>query len=335
MKYFGTKEAVKYKYLDLERLIISFDRLTRFKNTEEKYLRVFKDIIVNNLINPKYKKVELDEMDYGDLTEIATDIINASTENLTQKYIATDYLVNKRLKAYEENTFILKPTVKKLLDNEINYDALISILPENIPKNLKWLKLLGNSNFADKESLSYGYHFPIKKLVICEGITEEILLPVFADLLGYNFDKNGVHIISAGGKNQVVKLFYKLSDTLKLPIFILLDSDAVQNYNEIILKLRNFDKIYMLTHGEFEDNLPVKLIEKALRYSIANISLSPTEDYNSSEGMVEYLENFYKTRGAHEFKKAEFAQIVKKNITGIDDVSDEFKNIINEIKSIH
>lgn len=53
---------MKIKPLTEEQLIISIDRLTRFKDTETKYLRVFKDIITNNLIEPKYKKSELDEL---------------------------------------------------------------------------------------------------------------------------------------------------------------------------------------------------------------------------------------------------------------------------------
>lgn len=52
---------MKIKPLTEEQLIISIDRLTRFKDTETKYLRVFKDIITNNLIEPKYKKSELDD----------------------------------------------------------------------------------------------------------------------------------------------------------------------------------------------------------------------------------------------------------------------------------
>ena len=49
--------------------------------------------------------------------------------------------------------------------------------------------------------------------------------------------------------------------------------------------------------------------------------------------MVNYIENLFKNRGAHEFKKAEFAQLVKKNITSEDDVSEEFRNIIEELKA--
>ena len=62
---------LKIKQLTKEQLTISIDRLTRFKETETKYLRVFKDIITNNLIEPKIKKHELDEMDYENLKNIA------------------------------------------------------------------------------------------------------------------------------------------------------------------------------------------------------------------------------------------------------------------------
>ena len=41
---------LKIKTLTIEQLIISADRLTIFKDTETKYMRVFKDIIINNLI---------------------------------------------------------------------------------------------------------------------------------------------------------------------------------------------------------------------------------------------------------------------------------------------
>lgn len=320
--------------MDINRLMISFDRLTRFKNPAEKYLRVYKDILMSNLISPKYKKSELELMDFSELTYIAETIINTSIERLLQVMVPTDYVVNARLKEYEKSVFNIEESSEAFLDNKINYDALIKLLPDNVPLNLKWLKLLADENYSDEMSHCMGYHFPIKKLVICEGITEEILLPVFADIVGYNFDNNGVYIISAGGKNQVVKLFYELAVALKIPIFVLLDSDAEQNYNEILPRLREADKIYLLSHGEFEDILSVKLIEKALKYSIENISDSPSEKYQESESMVDYLENFYKTRGVHEFKKAEFAQIVKKNVSGIEDVSEEFVEIIHLIKNL-
>ena len=227
---------IKYKPMNFDRLVISIDRLTRFKNTEEKYLRVFKDILINNLILPKYKKGEIDKLNYSNLTNIAEYIINNSLKILSKNYIESDLYVNYMLKTYENALFFLDKNTEILLDNKINYNEFLKLLPNtNIPFNLKWLKLLANSNNPIEDSYNLGLKYPIRKLVLCEGITEEILLPVFANILDYNFEKNGVQLISAGGKNQVVKLFYKYSDELKIPIFVLLDRDAEENTKEIIL----------------------------------------------------------------------------------------------------
>lgn len=325
---------INYKLLDESRIILSFDRLTRFKNTEQKYIRVFSDIIINNLIYPKLKKSDIEKLDNINLAEVITLIINASLESILGNLPAYDDEINRQIADYEGRVFQINEETKKLLNNKINYKAVIEILPDDCVNNLKWLREIIQSPNPSVTSLERGYHFPVKKVVICEGITEEILLPEFAKLLDYDFDKNGIHIISAGGKNQVVKLYYELTESLKLPVFILLDNDAKENGEEIKTKLRKTDKLYILEQGEFEDILPENLVEKSLKYSIKNISESPIEHFNRSEGAVHYLEEFYKHRGVHEFKKAEFAHIVKENIAGISDVSEEFIKIINELKSL-
>ena len=326
-------ENIKFKPLDKERIIISADRLTRFKETETKYLRVFRDILTHNLISPKYKKPEIDEMDYGRLKNIAEYVINSSLKILSPD-TKPDLLINRRLLECEKSVFNCDEKTDLLLNNKINYNAIIKLFPSEVPLNLKWLKMLSVSDNPFKDSFLHALHFPVKKLVICEGITEEILLPEFSRILDYDFDKFGVHLISAGGKNQVVRLYYSYADILKIPIFVLLDSDAGKNYEEILPRLRQEDKIYILDHGEFEDMLPQKLVEKTLNYSIENISLSPSEDCDRTCGMVHYLEEYFKKRGAHEFKKSDFAQAVKLNISGEEDVSDEFRNIINSLREM-
>ena len=72
----------KVKPLTKEQLTISIDRLTRFKNPEVKYLRVFGELITNNLIQPKYKKSDIEKMDSEEVKNLAELIINYSLENL-------------------------------------------------------------------------------------------------------------------------------------------------------------------------------------------------------------------------------------------------------------
>ena len=281
-------------------------------------MRVFKDIILNNLIEPKFKKAELDNMDYEEIKNIAEQIINYSLpEN-------KDLDINQQLYNYENSVFKIDEKTNILLKNKINHKEILKLLPNDIPLNLQFLKSLAKGH---KETNC----FPVKKIILCEGITEEILLPKFAQICGYDLNKNGIYIISAGGKNQVVKYFYNYAECLKIPIFVLLDNDAQENLHEIKPRLREFDKIHLVKSGEFEDLLPNSLLIKTLNYTTQNISLAPIEGLETQASKVEFLEEFYRHRGLHEFKKAEFAHAVKENITGIDDVSDEIAEIIEEL----
>lgn len=321
----------KVKPLTKSQIIISIDRLTRFKNTETKYLRVFKDILTQNLIEPKFKKTDLEKMDYSELRNWAEFVINYSLE-MAGLTLENNYLINQRLLNYENSVFENNKNVQELLNNKINYKACLSYIDEKSPKNLLWLKNLEISSDIRKSRFDNSLRFPVEKVVIAEGATEETLLPEFAKRCGYDFDKEGIYILSAGGKNQVVKLYYQLVESLKLPIFVLLDKDAKENLEEIRPKLRDIDKIHLLDCGEFEDLLPIKLVERTLDYELKNISMLEKEKLNEDIPRVKFLEEVFKTRGMHEFKKVEFAQMVKKNIKHEEDISPEVVEIIDEIR---
>lgn len=320
---------MKYKKLTKSQIVISIDRLTRFKPVEEKYLRVFKDIIINNLIEPKYKKQILDNMDYAQIRDIATEIFNASVED------GADLFINNCLKDYECKISKLSAETKKLLDNCLNFSGALRYAEEPLPQNLQWLKDIAEKKDTIEQRKQNSTLFPIEKIVIAEGITEEILLPKFSDLCGYNFDKNGVKIIAAGGKNQVVKLYYKLYQNLKLPIFVLLDKDAESNEELINHKLRAQDKVYLLDSGEFEDLLPKKLIVSTINNEFKNfVKTSISELFKEDLSTVKILEEFFKDKCLHEFKKAEFATRIKQQTTSVNDISEEVKKIIEEIKRL-
>lgn len=326
-------EKNKIKPLTQEQIIISLDRLTRFKPTEEKYLRVFKDIITSNLIYPKYKKKELDLMDYKKLVNIVEEIFEFS---LCEFGINSsgDCSVNKKLFQYEKSIFKFNKNVEKLLDNKIDYKIAINLIKndEKIPSNLKWLKSLSKENNQISERFSLGLKFPLEKIVLVEGITEEILLPKFALLCGFDFDKAGIHLISAGGKNQVVKLFYQLSNILKLPIFVLLDNDAEENYEELKPKLRKNDEVYIIKKGEFEDILPLNLIKRTLNRNFKEYFSIKLDELRLNEPMTKTLTELFKQHG-FEFKKAEFAAQIEQNLSDAKDASEEIKSIVSNLCS--
>lgn len=327
-------ENIKIKPLTKEQLIISIDRLTRFKDTETKYMRVFWDILTSNLLVPKFKKNTPGKLSASELKNYVQYIINMSLENLGFSQ-NDDYTINEYLYNYENSVFILDDQTRELLRNKINYRAFADLLTEeySIVQNLQWLAGLSKNpknieNLRHEKSLK----FPITKVVIAEGATEETLLPVFGQKCGYDFDKEGVYVLSAGGKNQVVKAYYEMSEKLKLPIFVLLDKDAEQNRKSIMTRLRNKDKVHLIECGEFEDLLPVELVERTLEYELNNISTIEQKMITSNEPMTKNLEEVFKTRGMHEFKKVEFAKMVKQNILTDLDISAEIRNIIEELR---
>lgn len=325
----------KIKPLTKEQLIISVDRLTRFKDTEVKYLRVFYDILLSNLLEPRYKKTELEKFDYSEITSGAEKIINYSLQVIG--YPASgDYTVNERIFDYEKSVFHIDDNTAVLLNNKINFDGFINLLSETeeAPKNLQWLKYLKSNENITKIRYEKALKYPVEKLVIVEGATEETLLPVFAAKCGCDFDKNGVYVYSAGGKNQVVKSYYSFAEKLKIPIFVLLDKDAKQNQEYIEHKLRTQDVIHLLSCGEFEDLLPLQLIKRTLEYELSNISILEQDMLISDEPMVKRLEEIFKTRGMHEFKKVEFAQMVSRNILQDTDISEEIREIIHGIRDL-
>ena len=311
---------MKYKKLSKNQILISIDRLTRFKPVEEKYRRVFNDIIFSNLIEPKYKKSDLEKMSNSDLRDIAVQIFNSSFSKNSK-----DTSINEKIKEYENNIYINEQSAQEFLDNEMDYKSAIDLISDDTDVlNLKWLKILSTDKNQINERKKNGLLYPIEKVVIAE----EILLPVFSDFCGYNFNQNGVKVLAAGGKNQVVKLYYKLAEELKIPIFVLLDKDAESNEYSINTKLRTQDKVYLLDSGEFEDLLPKNLIVKTVNNEFKNFIKISKFDLNTGMSMVKTLEELFKERCLHEFKKADFAIRVKSQ------VKYEVKNIILKIKTL-
>ena len=317
---------MKYKKLTREQILISLDRLTRFKQTREKYLRVFFDIISNNLLEPKYKRSDLENLKAEEIKFYIEEIFNNSIDNVN-----TDFSINKKLMEYENSVFKNDEFTNRLLDNKINYKGALSFIDAHSVVNLRWLKSLNEVDNLAQNRQNHYLKFPIEKVILVEGLTEEILLPAFAKFLGYDFYREGVQIIPAGGKNQVVKMYYSLSEELKIPIFLLLDKDAEENISQIRPKLREQDKIHLVSSGEFEDMLPESLIIKAFNSLNKNFSAITESDFQKELSHVENLELIYKNKGLHEFKKADFAKLIRENITEITDISPEISEIIREV----
>ena len=181
------------------------------------------------------------------------------------------------------------------------------------------------------ESKKHSLLFPIRKLLIVEGITEEILLPVFASKLKSDFNKNGIYILGAGGKSKSPNLYINLKDKLKIPVILLFDSDAKEICNILKQNIYPKDKILIIEKGEFEDILSVNLIKRALNNEYETVLPVIKKDLLLFPKMCSNLEYLYRTRQLGEFKKAKFAKIISQNIRYKTDITDEIKNLIFNI----
>ena len=170
--------------------------------------------------------------------------------------------------------------------------------------------------------------FPVKKLIIVEGITEEILLPVFAKKLKHNFNNEGIYILGAGGKSKSPALYIKMKDKVKIPIVLLFDNDAAEICELLKDNLDAKDKIIIISKGEFEDILSINLIKRSLNNEYEPATPALIDDLRIHEKMCENIEEFYKSRHLGEFKKSKLSKIIAENIKYETDITEEIKNII-------
>ena len=318
---------MKFKIPEIEYIQICLDRLTRFKPVSERYIRVIDDVLSKYLIQTDEK---LSDIQMSRKIELAQTILNSAAKNLT------DLKLNEIIKNDEEKIFYLTNEDMEFLNSKIDFLALINLLDENtLPLNLKRLKFQNNLT-SNETREKYATLFPVSKVVLVEGITEEILLIEFAKILGLDFKKEGIFVLGAGGKNQVARKYYKLIEEIKIPIFILLDSDAKEIANLIIPKLRNKDKLHLIKTGEFEDILTGKLIKNALNFHFAQNMLNNENEFEENGHAVVELHDCFKNNGWGEFKKADFAKIIREYLHQAKNppVSDELKLITDEIKNL-
>ena len=328
-------EKIKFSNISSKDILLALDRLTRFKYPEIKYYRVFSELLSKYLISPKLSKKEIESLDIFTLKKIIEKMWNDSL-NVLAPYIQADCDFNKIFIDEIINTYNLSDNMLNFIDLNINITAALSLIAniDNAPINLKRLVYL-SKDYSNPKFLreKYSLRFPIEKVLLCEGITEEILVPKFARLVGYDFEKYGIRLISAGGKNQVEKMYCDLKNELKLPIFILLDADAVETANHIKNVLRKSDYIYLIEHGEFEDLFSLNLIKRTINKRFKNICESNIADFKKNLPMTKILSEFFRTHELGDFQKADFAKEISKNLKYKTDLTDEIVKIIELIKA--
>lgn len=321
-------ENIEYKPLNEREIEVSLKRLVRFKYPPDKKNRVFKQILTSHTINPKISTKVFNSMKKAQIDELVSFIWNNSIEESNKFNLWQDDVRCFNSKRMLED--ILGVSLSSKFDKKI----MNKILDDNgykISKNAQGyddiyqeIQSQYSLNISEKTKLPN-----INKVVLVEGATEEILLPKFAKAMGVDFEKEGILIIAAGGKNQVAKAYLEHKYTMNLPIVILLDADAQEQADDIEKVIRDKDKIHLIAKGEFEDILGLKLILKALNKEFKNTAKVVTADLKMDLPMTATLYELYKIKGFGDFKKVEFAKVIAENIDSDNDVSSELRVLIN------
>ncbi len=331
------KDNFKFKNLTLDELVISLDRLTRFKLPEISYYRVFSEIISKCLITPKLSKHDIENIDAYVLSSMVEKIWNTSVKDIFNvKFLP---IQNKVLKILISETYKnIDNYTKTLVNAKLNIDYILnSADSDKLPINLRFLKQAKNFENYDeiiKLRKEKKLLFPIQKLLIVEGITEEILLPVFAKKFNSDFYENGIYVLGAGGKSKSPALYSQIHDKIKVPVILLFDNDAKDICDVLQSNIDPKDKIICIQKGEFEDILSVNLIKRVLNNEYEPASAVSIYDLKIHKRMCENIEEVYRTRHLGEFKKSKFAKLIAESLKYETDISEDIKLLIQDIISL-
>ncbi len=105
--------------------------------------------------------------------------------------------------------------------------------------------------------------FFARKVVLVEGPTELGALPIFASLMGYNFDEDGASLISVSGTGNF-EILVKLCEGFKIPYFIIADKDASAILTKIKSRYSNCQS--QILPDKFDDLLPIEYRKEAEKF---------------------------------------------------------------------
>lgn len=89
--------------------------------------------------------------------------------------------------------------------------------------------------------------FFAKKIILVEGPTEELSLPIYLEKVGLDVLKDGIDVINVGGKGELAK-WWRLFNAYKIPCYVCFDNDAKDDEKET--KRKDFLRTISLEENE-------------------------------------------------------------------------------------
>jgi putative ATP-dependent endonuclease of OLD family len=115
----------------------------------------------------------------------------------------------------------------RLTSNDQNQIVTHQLDPTKIDENdIKLLTRMMRSGRAGA--------FFSKSIIVVEGQSEAIALPAFADLMGYNLDRDGITVVPADGNSFSFILISCNNEHFSIPLVVTFDTDALESSNDLI-----------------------------------------------------------------------------------------------------
>ena len=174
-------------------------------------------------------------------------------------------------------------------------------------------------------------------MLLAEGATETVLIPAFAERLGFDLSANGVDVIACGGARQVAKTYLTMRDLTVLPIVVLLDADVDEEAELLQDSLRASDRLVILEGGEIEDIFAEDAFRRYINLYLAELGCTdllvgqPPRTRESRR--VPVLDRIWKARGLGSFDKIGFAEVVAKNMVA-QDVPQEARRLVKTLSEV-
>lgn len=166
-----------------------------------------------------------------------------------------------------------------------SYSTQLSML--TIMEDLKARKGVDATKEGIREQYSHAFNpminegFFADKVVIVEGPSEQYALPIYADALGYNFDRNNVSVVHCDGKGQMDRLL-RVFNGFKIPTYLWFDGDKNSNKKKVRDKTLELLELLGSPVERIED-VKINVSDKhaILEYNLEETLKDELEDYES------------------------------------------------------
>lgn len=154
-------------------------------------------------------------------------------------------------KTREEGTYLKYGNVNAFVE-DLTVRPRITTTPEELLLRYK----NAYENTGDTQMANEGFF--AKKIILVEGQTESLLLPLFFDHNAFDYVKEGVSIVRCGNKSEIDR-FYRLYTEFGIPCYVIFDGDkhleSTPEEDENIKRNKDILSLFHPTPDDYPNNI--------------------------------------------------------------------------------